>query len=256
MSSKSGLLGLLCQGAVLCLSMSCGAGVPVQLKIDDLTFDLSLDEAVGQLAQSLGAGGILPSAELPEKWPDELPDVCVDFVASTDQVAPAGVDLTPDPEVDPDGASLFAPVNNGTVARIEIDDIVLRVEKNTLTLPLPPVELQAADDKDADPTDRRAWYTIGTIGGSELSRGCAGTPSTAVEPGKVADLDFAWNIGGESFLDHQFKDPDCSDALKCKEFAIRARSRLSLDTARFDRRPRGSVRLRMILVATFFVDPI
>ncbi|MBI2378104.1 MAG: hypothetical protein HYV07_29145 [Deltaproteobacteria bacterium] len=242
--------------AMVIFGAACGAGVPVQLKVDNLTFELSLDEAVDELAANLGAGGLLPSATLPEKWPDELPDVCVDFLASTDQVAPAGVDLTPDPAEDPDNAALFEAVNNGIVSRIEIDQIVMRVEKNSLTLPLPPVELQAADDKNADSADRRSWYTIGTIGGPSLSEGCGGAQAVAVEPGKVADLGFEWHTGGESFLDHQFRDPDCRDPLRCKEFAIRARSRLSLDTQANDRRPRGSVRLRLILVATFFVDPL
>lgn len=248
--------------------VACGAGVPIQLRLDEFAFDLSIDEAVDTVS-----GQLLPpsSPGLPEVWPDDFPDVCYDALVATDPEEGGQIDLTPDPEVDPDAAQLFKPINDGLVSRIEIDRLVVRVETNTLNVPLPPIEIQAADELDANPEDRRAWRTLGAVGGDGLPPSCAqiadgADPVEAVAPGALADLEFDWSRGGESFLNAQLGDEDClvrqmvdgapADPLACKELALRARTRLSLDTANQKQKPRGKVALRLILIATFFVDPV
>lgn len=251
------------------LSTACGAGVPIQLKLDEFVIDLSIDNAVDTVSTQLLPPG---SPGLPEVWPEGFPDVCYDALIATDPEEGGQIDLTPDPVEDPDNAELFKPINDGLVSRIEIDRLIVRVETNTLNVPLPPVEVQAADDIDANPDDRRAWRTLGAVGGTELPPTCAqleagAAPAQAVPPGQVADLEFEWARGGESYLDAQLADESCiekqlmegdgaADPLKCKELALRARTRLSLDTADQKQKPRGQVSLRLILVATFFVDPV
>jgi hypothetical protein len=253
---------------LLCLTTACGAGVPIQLRLDEFVIDLTLDDAIDGVSTQLLPPG---SPGLPEVWPDGFPDVCYDALIATDPEDGGQIDLTPDPAEDPEQAELFQPINDGLISRIEIDRLVVRVETNTLNVGLPPIEVQAADQIDAQTEDRRAWRTVGTVGGTELSPTCAqrnggaaGAP--AVEPGEVADLEFEWARGGESFLNAQLADERClenqmidggvADPLKCKEMALRVRTRLSLDTADQKQKPRGDVSLRLILVATFFVDPV
>jgi len=241
----------------------CGAGVPVQVRIDDLAIDFVLDDAVGAIESGLREAGLISpeAAGLPEVWPNELPPVCFATLVSSDDAAPLPLDLTPDPLVDPANADLFAPVNNGLVSRIELDRLVLRVESNTSNIGLPPLEIQAADDLAPDPDDRQAWHTIGRLNGRPLAPGCGadGDASPLIEGGKVGDIDLAMVEGGESFLGYQLMDPDCllrqNDPNKCKELSIRARSRLRFDTAVSPARPHGRMKLRLIVVATFYVDP-
>lgn len=246
----------------------CGAGVPIQIRLDEIEAELSLDESVDAVVNEF-----LPpeSGGLPEVWPDDLPDICYELLIETDPELGGRIDLTPDPAEDPDAAKTFEPINNGLVGRIELDRLIVRIEENTLNVPLPTVEVQAADRKDADPDDRRAWRSVGGIGGEGLSPGCdvaADSRSTgqAVGPGELKDLEFEFFRGGESYFNTQLVDQDCAarqmaqgepvNPLACKEFSIRARSRITLDTATHGMRPRGSVKLRLILVATFFVTPI
>lgn len=247
----------------------CGGGVPVTVRIDELTIDFALDDAVAGIEDGLrGAGLIAPEASgLPEVWPEELPPVCWATLVSSDEVEPLPLDLTPDPAVDPDAAQLFAPVNDGLIDRIELDRVVLRVETNTANVGLPPLEIQAADALAPDPGDRRAWRTLGRLDGRPLAPGCGGTgnASPVIGPGQVGDVEMVWQEGGESFLGNQLMDPSClerqaeagetPDPLKCKELSLRARARLRFDTAESKQRPRGLMRLRMIVVATFYVDP-
>jgi hypothetical protein len=234
-------LSLLCAG--------CGGGVPIQLILDEFAIELSLDDALESVTPAL-----LPpdSPGLPERWPEEFPSICWDGIVTTDPDLGGRVDLTPDPDEDPAAADSFGPVNDGRVDRIEIDRLVVRVETNTLNVPLPVVEVQAADAIDADGEDRRAWRTLGSVGGTSLAPPCAagmGAPTAAVDPGQLIDLDFEWARSGESYLNAQLAD-------ETKEFSLRARSRLVVDTAEFPSRPRGEVTLRLILVATFFVKAL
>ena len=94
------------------------------------------------------------------------------------------------------------------INRIELNRFVLRIDRSNLNITLPELELQIADDKDADPEDRFAWRTVGKI------------PAEA-EPGFVGDIDFEYDVGGESFLNAQFLD----DA---REFALRVRGDVSV----------------------------
>lgn len=245
------------------LASACGGGVPVTVRLDELTLDFVLDDAVAGIEEGLrGAGLIAPEAAgLPEVWPEELPPVCWATLVSSDEVEPLPVDLTPDPAVDPEGARTFAPVNDGLISRIELDRVVLRVEKNTSNVGLPPLEIQASDALMPDADDRRAWSTIGRLGGKPLAPGCGapGDAAPVIGPGEVGDLELVWQEGGESFLGNQLMDPECldrqADPLKCKELSLRARSRLRFDTAVSGERPRGVMKLRVIVVATFYVDP-
>lgn len=251
----------------LALATGCGAGVPVQLKIDQITIGLSLDEAIDGLASEVQTSGVLPpgTSGIPEVWPAELPDVCFEYLAST-PVEDGRIDLTPDASDDPDAAKAFEAINEGIVDRIELDGLWMRVEENTLNVPLPVVEVQAADSIDAAGDDRRQWRTLGTIGGAALSDGCGGTTPDAAQPGELIDLEYLPAIGGESFLNAQLADSDClerqmaaggtPDIQNCKEFSLRARTRATLDTAKNPNRPRGSTRLRLIIAATFFVTPL
>ncbi len=241
----------------------CGGGVPVTVRLDELTLDFVLDDAVAGIEEGLrGAGLIAPEAAgLPEVWPEELPPVCWATLVSSDEVEPLPVDLTPDPAVDPEGARDFEVVNGGLISRIELDRVVLRVEENTANVGLPPLEIQASDVLAPDADDRRAWSTIGRLGGRPLAPGCgsAGDAAPVIGPGQVGDLELVWQEGGESFLGNQLMDPEClerqSDPLKCKELSLRARSRLRFDTAVSPQRPHGTMKLRVIVVATFYVDP-
>lgn len=260
---------LLTSLSAACALVGCGGGVPVQVRLDELVLDFVLDDAVAGIEEGLrGAGLIAPEAAgLPELWPEELPPVCWATLVSSDEVEPLPVDLTPDPAEDPDAAKLFAPVNDGLVSRIELDRVVLRVEQNTSNVGLPPLELQAADAREPDPTDRRAWTTLGRLDGRPLAPGCgaSGDATPVVGPGEVKDVELVWQEGGESFLGQQLMDPDClerqqaagepANPLACKELSLRARSRLRFDTAVSPARPHGQMTLRMIVVATFYVDP-
>jgi hypothetical protein len=250
---------------IIFASVGCGAGVPVQLVLDEFAIDLSIDDAL----ESVGPRLLPPdSPALPERWPDEFPDVCWDTVLTTDPDLGGRIDLTPDPMADPAAAEKFGPINDGLVDRIEIDRLVVRIETNTLNVPLPVIEVQAADAIDAAGDDRRAWRTIGAVGGTAIPPPCAqrqagAEPSDLAAPGALGDFDFVWARGGESYLNAQLADDRClenqgeiASADRCKELSLRARSRLAFDTARFPDRPRGDVRLRLILVATFFVKPI
>lgn len=253
------------------LASGCGAGVPVQLKLDEFDFELSIDDTVDTLIGELRTQGTLPpeASDLPEEWPSELPTVCFDILATTNPDDGGRIDLTPDPDEDPEAAETFKPINDGLVERIELDRLVVRVEQNTLNVALPPIEIQAADDKDADTDDRRAWRTVGSLGGPSIGAGCGAKETDRIEallPTELKDIDFVFHRSGESYLNAQLADEDClerqmenggvSSKLACKEFALRARTRLVLDSSRNPARPRGLAKLRLILVATFFVTPL
>ncbi len=211
---------------------ACGGGVPVEVRIDEYTFALGVDDALASLSDSLAQTGLFPQGgALPEIWPDALPDITYDLSLKT---APMSVDLTP--PADAENADKYAKINKASevVSRIEINDLVLRVEQSSLTLPIPELTLQVADAPDANPDDRRAWFTIGKIPGAE--------------PGFVGDLAFEWVPGGETFFNTQLSDD-------LKEFAVRGVGNISFDTAQNPNLPRGIAKLRLIVVATFFVEP-
>ena len=291
--------GILAAAAALGIN-ACSAGVPIPITIDhdEFVFTLSLNESLDQAADQLKAGGLLPpeTTGIPELWPRELPNLCLDLLVETNPDDGGRIDLTPDPsdpEVDPAFADNLNTLNDGLIEYIEIDDLTLRVEENTLNIPLPVAEIQASDNKDADVEDRLTWFTLGTIGGKKIPPGCGSAnqnAGTAVEPGKVRDLPIQFVPGGESFLTNQMADEACvqlekagqgtGTLLNCKEFALRARTRIMLNTEPSPdkltcsespdceigfgcvegfcrrRRPSGLLSLRMILRATFYLSPL
>lgn len=251
------------------LSTTCGGGVPIQVELDDLAIDVSIDDVVSELELALRQSGALPPrGSIPETWPEQLPDVCFEQRIETTGEQVIAVDLTPDPAADPAAAEQLEGLDDGVVDRMEIDRIVLRIEENTMNVPLPPLELQAADQKDAGSDEDAVWWTLGTIGGTVTSSGCpldAAKEAVLAQPGEEKEVPFVFARGGESFLLQQLMDPRCAelqreagapeDPLACKELAIRARALLVYDTASRPQRPSGSVRLRFVLGATFFVNP-
>lgn len=212
---------------------ACGGGVPLEVRIDEFTFELGLDQTLAVLAAELAAVGLLPAAGpgLPELWPDALPDIEHDLPMTTDPVA---VDLTPDPSA-PDHDK-YQQINDRSqiVRRIEINELVLRIDASTLSIPIPDMAVQLADAQDANPDDRQAWFTIGRMPGAPA--------------GFVGDLPFTWERGGETYFDTQLQDD-------VKEFAMRGTSSVHVKTADEPRLPHGKALLRLIVVATFFVEP-
>jgi hypothetical protein len=224
-SRGSGVLALLLAG--------CGGGVPVQVRVDDTAVHLDVAQLVEQAKHSLAATGMLPGElpQLPELWPTSLPHLKKSY---TVPLPPVPVDLSLQPG-DPNYEQ-YAQIAEyvDAIRRIEINRLVLRVDQTSLTRPLPELTLQVADKKDANPDDRRAWFTIGRL--------------PAVEPGQVGDFDFQWAVGGESLLNRQLGDPE-------REFALRVLGRIDIDTEKDPRLPGGLADLRLIIVATFFVEP-
>lgn len=219
--------------AALLLSACDSGGVPIRLRIDEFTIDLELDQMVQHSLEEFKALGLFPrqTQYLPEVWPDSLPAVQYRMQLTA---PPIPVDLTPDPGSEEEEKYKDISAAAGAVKRIELNRLVVRIEASSINVALPGMSLQVADDKDADPDDRLAWRTIGTVPGAE--------------PGFVGDLEFEFLTGGESFLNSQLADED-------KEFAVRIKSALDVDTDQNPRLPAGRAQVRLIVVATFFIDP-
>lgn len=216
-----------------CMS-GCGGGVPVTLRVDQFTMRLDLNDMVETLAQNLRTSGVLPesSGGLPELWPDNLPPIQLRLPLLT---PPVPVDLTPDPGSE--NAAQYDKINKAAdrIRRIEFNRLVVRVDETSLTVALPQLALQIADKADAKAEDRLAWRTIGTLA------------STA--PGFVGDNELSFVPSGESFINNQLADEE-------KEFAMRIRGALDINTGENPKLPSGIAALRMIIVATFFVEPL
>lgn len=223
-------LGVVLLSSFLC---ACGAGVPITVRIDEFDVELNLDETVSEIEAELASSGVLPpgTTGIPEIWPDSLPDI---QYATTIEAPAVSVDLNPEPGTE--GADKYKDINkySDSIRRIEVNSLVFRYEQNTSTIDFPGLRLQVAAKPDADPDDRRAWFTIGEVPGADA--------------GYVGDLEFTWRRGGESFFSAQLFDED-------KDFALRAVGAVDIDTAENPRRPRGTVKLRLIVETTFFVEP-
>jgi hypothetical protein len=222
---------------LLATATACGGGVPIQIRIDEFTAELPLDEAVNSAVGSLLASGIFAAGTpaIPDRWPDSLPDIRYRARVAT---PPMPIDLSPEPPAEgeePD--SKYDQINKAkdVIERIELNRFILRVEQSSLSITLPELRLQIADKKDADPNDRLAWWTVGAI------------PATP-EPKWVGDLEFEFEPAGESLLNSQIADDE-------KEMAMRVVGNVEIDTARNPARPGGNALVRLILVATFFVRP-
>ncbi len=220
--------------ALLLLMASCGGGVPVRLRIDQFSMDLNLDTMLSGLADNLRATGALPqdSTGLPETWPSELPPLKERVPLST---PPAPVDLSSDGNAK--NAEAFKTIDKaaGVVRRIEINQLVLLIEDSSLRMGLPALNLQVADKVDADPGDPTQWRTIGIL-----------DPTEASFQGENA---LRFIPSGESFINGQLLDED-------KAFGMRLQGDLDIDTDVDKVLPGGQARLRLIIVATFFLDPI
>ena len=219
--------------ATLLLSSCDSGGVPIRLRIDEFTMNLDVDEMVGgALEKFKGMGFLSADAEyLPELWPESLPSVQYRVMLAS---PPIPVDLTPEEDSEETGKYDDISKAEGVITRIELNRLLLRIESSDITVPLPETRLQVADDKDADPEDRLAWRTIGWIPGAEA--------------GFVGDMEFEFIPGGESFLNSQLRDEE-------KEFSIRVQSKIEVDTDENPRLPGGVAQVRLIVVATFFIDP-
>lgn len=221
---------------------ACGAGVPLELHIDEFKMTLDMDDAVSNLHKELVSSGVFPtgSVGLPEIWPATLPPL--QYAMST-VTAPVPIDLTP--EKGSDNEDKYKKINQAgnIIQRIEINRLILRIEQGNMSINMPELKLQAADTVDANPNDRRAWYTLGQIPNAEPTVEQDGTITWTPE-----DLEFEWLPGGESFLNGQMADD-------LKEFAIRAVGKTQLDTTINPVLPRGKISLRLIVVATFYVKP-
>jgi hypothetical protein len=207
-------------------------GVPIRLQIDEFTMDLDVDELMVDALEEFKGLGLFPTGTryLPELWPENLPAVKYRMALAAPAIP---VDLTPDPGSPEEEKYKDISKAAGVVTRIELNRLVIRIEASSLSVALPETRLQVAVTKDADPSDRLAWRTVGII------------PATG--PGFVGDIDFEFLPGGESFLRSQLSDEE-------KEFAIRMVSTLDIDTEQNPRMPAGRAVVRLIVVATFFVD--
>ena len=214
---------------------ACGGGVPIRLRVDQFAVDVDLGDAIDNVESSLLAQGILPegSRGIPAIWPSDLPRVQYDVDLTS---PPVPVDLTPEPGGDNEDAYQAINQAGQIINRLEINRLVLRLERSDVSIPVPELQVQVADTLDADPNDRLAWFTIGRIEGSDG------------EDGGPKDLEFQFIEGGESYLNGQMGDED-------REFSLRVRGKASIDTDQLTEIPRGLLRVRFITEATFFIDP-
>lgn len=211
----------------------CGGGVPLQLRIDEAAFRVDMGTLIAETQSALLGTGLLPPnlSELPEVWPASLSHLERSFPFP---MRPVPIDLSLQ-EGDPNYETYRQLEDvKDAIRRIEINRLVLRVEQSNLTIPIPKLRLQVADKKDANPDDRRAWFTVGEL--------------DSIPAGEVGDYDFNWAVGGESFLNAQLGDEE-------KELALRVTGRVGIDTKTDPRLPSGVAALRIIVVATFFVEP-
>ena len=216
---------------ILALLAGCGGGVPVRILVDEFTMPLDLNALASGMENQLKSTGFFPKdGTLPELWPATLPDIVQHLALSS---PPKAVDLTPS---DPEQAKKYKQINKvqNALVRIELNRMILRLERNTMTVPLPEMVLQIADDMSTDAEDKTAWQTIGGLPGAEA--------------GFIGDLEFKFAKGGETFLSDQLSDAN-------KEFAMRTLGRFTFDTNVDRHRPAGAATLRLIVVATFYIKP-
>lgn len=215
-------------GLLVALCAGCGQ-TPVRIVIDEFSMELNLTDTMQRATRRLA---VVPedARALPELWPASLAEIELNSVVSSGAVP---VDLSPDPDAPNAGKYRALSELGDSIRRIELNRMVLRVDQSDLTVALPELQVQVAASPDAATADRFAWHTIGTIPGAP--------------PGFVGDLELAFVPGGESFLHAQLSDSD-------RDFAVRVRGRAQLHLKEGTRIPRGRASLRLVVVATFFVD--
>lgn len=221
--------------AALFTAAGCDSGgLPIALVVDDYTMDVNMDQVMNDTMIELQNLGVVNSntAALPILWPASMPEFVYNKTFTSEPVA---VDLTPD-EGTPE-AELYGDIGSALkiVKRIDINRMVLRFEKNSLTMATPEFYVQVADKKDTHADARLEWRTIGTL------------PSKPA--GWVGDIDFQFVPSGERFLKYQLMDKD-------REFALRIKSTLHLNMQNDEPLPSGRATIRLILAGTFFVDTL
>ncbi|MEE2960224.1 MAG: hypothetical protein VYA34_05720 [Myxococcota bacterium] len=214
----------------------CGGGIPVQVRTDQMTVPFNLDfarEAAGDLLKSHGI--LAEKSEMPTQWSENLPNIEILRAVSSPPVGFSFTELL-DQTVGGNEKSVEM-ITDATniIRRVELNSLKLRIDENSLTMALPPIKLQLADKKDAKSYDKEVWRTIGYI--------------EKVEAGKVGDKEFTFIEGGETFFTAQLMD-------ETKEFSIRLSSELDLTLDPGDRTPlpAGGVAIRLLAVATFYID--
>ena len=243
-STGKGLMGLAILG--LFPLSGCGGGIPIQVRTDQMTLPFNLDfarEAAGDLFRSQGI--LAEKSTMPIQWSLNLPKVSIPLMVSSPPIGFSFTELL-DQTVSGNEESVKKITDAlSIIRRVELNSLILRVDENTLTIPLPKIYLQIADKKDAKGYDKEAWRTIGYI--DEVG---AGNPlDETVAPAKPEDLKFQFEEGGETFLTAQLMD-------ETKEFSVRLRSELdlSLDPDERTPLPAGGVVVRVLAVATFYID--
>jgi hypothetical protein len=268
--------------AALGVVAGCG-GVPVEIRFVDATMEFDVDDAVETLEEQLHNLGSLPVQinALPERWPDDLPDVRYTYFVTTPSEF---VDLNPDPDATeqdfdwcagsvPDDAPPARPgerrcAGDGTLDEVERallekhqdhvknfkkfekinkDVEIVRIELNALVVR---VEQNSTNIALPEVAVQIADMDIDEPLPHELDNRAWWTIGTIppLEPGAVTDLQFQWRNGGESFMNYQLGDVQ-------KKFQVRAQANVVFDTAVNDARPRGRAKVRLIVLATFFAKP-
>jgi hypothetical protein len=207
--------------------VGCGGGVAVKVTVDEVVFDVSIDDATTTIEKQLRSTGFLPpeTLGLPETWPDSLPDITW---SSSFTTKPQKVDI----KEKIDSYSQYTKV----IERIELNKVIVRLEKNSTTVPIPGLKFQMATNPQASPNQRFAWQTIGEIPQAPL--------------GYTGDLELQFYPGGETLLYNQLDDDE-------KAFAVRALGTMVFDThnAQTRKRPSGVAKARLITVITVFLAP-
>ena len=239
-------LGLRLWVAALTLAAAaCGNGVPIILRIDTFTSTIDVESTIEKIETGLKTKGLLPpqAAGIPEIWPDSLPHIT--YVQDLSS-APQAINISPDQA---QYAQLFK--YQAALQRIELNDLVVRIEQNSSNISLPSMALQAADGvagnpNGPNPDDPHAWTAIGSLPGADVTP--SATPGGPQIP-PIKDLQFSFVPGGETYLDGKLSTQGAI------QFSLRTRGVFRYDTAVNKYRPHGAMTLRIILVATIFVAP-
>lgn len=231
-------LRMLMTALLLTGAAACGNGVPIILRIDTFTSSIDVENTIEKIETGLKTKGLLPpqAAGIPEIWPDSLPHLTYTQDLSS---GPQAVNISGDQY------AAFLKYQSA-LDRIELNDLVVRIEQNTANIDLPSMTLQAANGITPNPDDPHAWTSVGTLPGANLIPG-----ATADAPGTppIEDLQFSFLPGGETYLDGQLS------AKGPIQFSLRTRGVYRYDTDVDKYRPHGQMTLRIILIATIFVAP-
>lgn len=106
--------------------------------------------------------------------------------------------------------------------------------------------------------DRQSWISGGWIGGKPQGTACSkeDPPRPILGTGEVADLRLEMERGAATFLKDELIDPGCVErgTFDCREFAVSVGTKFGLELEPGVPLPLGHIKLRPIIVASFFVD--